>query len=368
MLLEMKNFVLIILMLFILACESDESVTTDVQPELYFPPIGNESWERTDPATLGWDTGKIPELLQLLEAGNSRAFIVLKDGKIVLEHYWGKDLLSIQDFDATKNWYWASAAKTLKAFTVGQAEEQGLLNISDKTSDYLGEGWTSMPSDKESKITIWNQLTMTSGLETLVLGPGTLTPEKLRYKADAGERWAYHNPPYTLLTQVMEAATSSSYNDYFDSNLKDKIGMDGFWIWSNDNHLYLSTPRAMARFGNLILNKGKWEDDQLLNVNFVDQMITTSQDINLSYGYLWWLNGKASHMLPGFQIVFPGSPTPSAPADMFSAIGADGQYLCVVPSLNLVVVRMGENPDNSVVPVAFLEEIWTKLNIVLPND
>ncbi|MBT8230555.1 MAG: serine hydrolase, partial [Bacteroidia bacterium] len=90
-----------------------------------------------------------------------------------------------------------------------------------------------------------------------------------------------------------------------------------------------------------------------------------SQKINESYGYLWWLNGYSSHMLPATQIVFPGSISPEAPTDMISGIGKNGQYLSIIPSLNMVMVRMGENPDQVAVPILFQNDIWKIMNEIL---
>lgn len=364
----MKKTIIIFVLLIVLSCSSDESDTSNPSQSIYYPPIGSTEWETTSPEDLNWNATKIPELLSLLENGKTRAFIILIDGKIVMENYWGKDLLNLTDFDQEKNWYWASAAKTLTAFTIGKAEEEGFLSVADKTSNYLGSGWTSMTSEQENKITIFHQLSMTSGLDDSFLGLNIdiLAPENLKYKADPGERWSYHNPPYTLLAPTLEAATGEDFNTYFNTKLSDKIGMNGNWIWSNYKHLYFSTARSMARFGHLILNSGKWENEQLLNEIYIQQMTSTSQAINKGYGYLWWLNDKKTYMLPGLQIVFPENATPSAPIDMYSGIGKDGQYVCVIPSKKMVLVRMGENPDNALVPVKFLEDIWGKLNEIMP--
>jgi len=91
-------------------------------------------------------------------------------------------------------------------------------------------------------------------------------------------------------------------------------------------------------------------------------MIHPSQGMNQSYGYLWWLNGQSSFMLPGTQQIMSGSLFPNAPADMVCGLGRDGQYLCLIPSEKLVVVRMGESPDSRLVPYTFLLDIWDKLN------
>lgn len=98
---------------------------------------------------------------------------------------------------------------------------------------------------------------------------------------------------------------------------------------------------------------------------YFDAMVNTSQNLNLSYGYLTWLNGKASAMEPGLQRVFNQFLTPSAPADMFAAMGKNGQIINVVPGKGLVVIRMGDAPDTASVPLSFQENLWQELNKVI---
>lgn len=301
-----------------------------------------------------------------MEDNGTRGFIVLKNGYIVIEEYFGNNILDTAPFDMNAVWYWASAGKTLTSFVIGKAVEDGYLSIHDTTSDYLGTGWTSLTPEQENLITIRHQLTMTTGFDDEVANNHSTLPEDLIYKADAGTRWAYHNGPYTLLEQVVANAAGFNFNDYFNSSLRDKIGMDGVWFWNGDDHVYYSTPRSMARFGLLIVNNGVWKGNVIINnPEFLDDMVTTSQSLNLSYGYLWWLNGKDSFMAPETQVVFPGSLTPNAPDDMVCAIGRNGQYLSIVPSKNLVLIRMGEEPTSVPVPFLFLDDIWEKLALVI---
>jgi CubicO group peptidase (beta-lactamase class C family) len=207
---------------------------------------------------------------------------------------------------------------------------------------------------------------MTSGLDDSKSGGNSFDPSNLIYKADAGTRWAYHNAPYTLLEKVVSKAIGKEFDDYFSEKLADKIGMDGQWRWLGEYHIFFSTARSMARFGLLILNKGDWDGEPIMkDKEFFEKMITPSQELNESYGYLWWLNGKNSFMLPQSQLVIKGSLTPGAPADMVSGLGKNGQYLSVVPSMNLVLVRMGENPDDSEVAAMFQRDIWEKLNEIM---
>lgn len=96
-------------------------------------------------------------------------------------------------------------------------------------------------------------------------------------------------------------------------------------------------------------------------------MTNTSQTLNNSYGYLWWLNGKSSYMLPTLQSVFPGSYAPYAPADMFAGLGKNGQILSISPGKGIVIVGMGNSPGSSSSEIAtvFCNQIWQKLNAIM---
>ncbi|MEI7502916.1 MAG: T9SS type A sorting domain-containing protein [Paludibacter sp.] len=126
----------------------------------------------------------------------------------------------------------------------------------------------------------------------------------------------------------------------------------------------------MARYGLLFQNKCVWKQDTILKDRaYYNAMINTSQNLNKSYGYLWWLNGKESFMLPSLQKVFSGSYAPDAPSDMYAALGKNGQILCIAPSLGLVVVRMGEKPEGiaSEMPFLLCNQIWKHLNEIMQS-
>jgi CubicO group peptidase (beta-lactamase class C family) len=165
---------------------------------------------------------------------------------------------------------------------------------------------------------------------------------------------------------VLEGATGQTLNGLVFSALKQPTGMDGFFFQSGYNNVYLSTARSMARFGILMQNGGNWNGNQLMtDANYYQEMITPSQNLNNSYGYLWWLNGQSSYMIPQAQLVIPGMMFPNAPSDVFAAMGRDGQFLNVSPSEGLVFIRMGNAPDNSLVPFLLNDQIWEKLNYVM---
>lgn len=224
---------------------SDDPPDTD---KLYFPPLTGSEWSTVTPESLGWDTAAIPSLLSLLEENGTRGFILLKDGKIVMEHYFGDNLTGTIPFGANTLWYWASAGKVLTATLACIAEQEELLDINAPVSDYLGEGWTAMTPDREAAVTVWHQLTMTCGFDDSVYDNHNTAPEYLQYLTPPGTRWAYHNAPYTLLEEVISAAAGKSFSDYFDSRIKSKTGMNGLWAKTGHNNVYYSTTRSIARF------------------------------------------------------------------------------------------------------------------------
>ncbi|NBU81401.1 MAG: T9SS C-terminal target domain-containing protein [Flavobacteriaceae bacterium] len=325
---------------------------------LYYPPTSSTAtWETIDPSSLGWCQTRIDNLFTFLEQQNTKGFIVLKDGKIVLEQYFGT-------FTNQSLWYWASAGKTITAFLVGKAQEENFLTLNDNTSTYLGQGWTSCTPTQENVIKIRNQLTMTSGLNDGVIDNHCTLSSCLEYLAIPGTRWAYHNAPYTLLEAVIQNATGQPINTYTQLKLKNPTGMTGSWVTVDFDNVYFSNVRSMARFGLLIQGNGTWNGNQLINSSYLNEMVNTSQNLNKSYGYLWWLNGKQSYMLPTTQIVFPGSYAPNAPSDMISGLGRDGQIVSISQSRGLVFIRMGEAPssESSDVPTIFCNQIWQKIN------
>lgn len=363
----MRNILLILLMnlLIFASCNKNEDDTPDPTPtptpeSMYFPPLSGTDWQTKTIASLGWNETELNNLYTYLQTKNTKAFLILKNGRIVAEKYFGT-------FTIDSNWYWASAGKTMTAFLVGIAQNEGLININNKTSQYLGTGWTSEPLAKENLITVKHQLTMTTGLDDGTGDADCTTPSCLLYKADAGTRWAYHNAAYTLLDKVVENATGRTYNTYFQQKIRDRIGMNGLWLPSGSNNVYYSTPRSMARFGLLLLNKGSWDGTSILaDTNYLNAQVNTSQNLNPSYGYLTWLNGKSNYMLPQTQFVFSGALTPNAPADMYAALGKNDQKIYVVPSQKLVVIRMGESAGNIQLALSsFDNELWGKLKTVI---
>ena len=337
------------------SCSSDDTASIPIEA-MYYPTIGSNTWDTKTIQSLNWNQTAVQPLLDYLALKNSKSFIILVNGRIVMENYFNGHTQS-------SLWYWASAGKTLTSTVTGIAQQEGLLNINNKVSTYLGTGWTSETLAKENLITCKNLLSMNSGLDD-TLGDD-VSPASLQYFADAGTRWAYHNV-YVKLQDVVTQATGQTWNNYFNAKLRDKIGMNTNGFWYNDPNglrVYSSNTRSMARFGLLMLNKGKWESEQILNEAYFTEATNTSQAINQSYGYLWWLNGKSSYHLPQSQFQYPGSIIPSGPTDMFMALGKNDQKIYVVPSKKMVVIRMGDAADESNLALSDFDYVlWQKIN------
>lgn len=322
----------------------------------YFPPIEGNEWESVDPVTLGWCEEKVEALHTFLEEKNTKSFLILKGGRIVMEAYYG-------EHNAEKVWYWASASKSLVATLFGMAQEDGLLNIDDPTSDYLGQGWTSTDPEQEALITLKSQLSMASGLDDGVEAPGSTNncfePQCFQYLSPPYTRWAYHNSAYRILQDVLETTSGQTKFNYTRNRLGNRIGMKGLWL----NYVYYSTARDMARFGLLALNRGIWGADTLLHDQaYFHAMIQPSQAENPSYGYLWWLNGQEAFQLPGVQFKIDREMIPEAPADLFAALGKNDQKIYVVPSEDLVVIRQGDAAGGVVLTSSsFDAELWERL-------
>jgi CubicO group peptidase (beta-lactamase class C family) len=242
----------------LVSCKKDNKDNPITPAEsMYFPSNTDSNWETKSPANLGWNTSDIQTLKDYLIQKNTKSFMILVNGRIVMEEYFA-------GHTATATWPWNSAGKTLVATTTGIAQQEGLLNINNKVSQYLGVGWTSEPLEKENLITSRHLLTMTSGLNdsSELIRKATLT-----YMADAGTRWSYHNV-FQKLMDVVAQASGQEFEAYFNAKLKNKIGMDGFWNNGLIFKIYNSNTRSMARFGLLALNKGKWNNETIINETF----------------------------------------------------------------------------------------------------
>ena len=338
------------------------SAAVPADAPLYFPPADGP-WATVDPGDAGWDATKLDAALDLAGERRSSAVVVLHRGRIMAERYWPVDDpgtgYANQRQGTTAAGHpkedVASVQKSVVAILTAIAAERGLLTFDDAVSDHLGAGWTQASAEQEAAISIRHLLAMTSGL----------TPQ-LAYEADPGTRWRYNTPAYHHLLRIIAGAANESRDAVTSDWLTGRIGMrDSSWAprpWANSDIAvgFLTTARDLARFGLLVQARGDWDGVAVVeDASAFDLATRPSQDLNPAYGLLWWLNGQPFRLAAGGAARSDGPLIASAPPDLVAALGALDRKLYVVPSLDLVVTRLGDR--GSVDGSSFNDAFWDLL-------
>ncbi|MGQ4275571.1 serine hydrolase domain-containing protein [Pseudidiomarina sp. E22-M8] len=243
---------------------------------------------------------------------------------------------------AQRTW---SVAKSIGASVIGAAVYQRLLEVKDPA----GLGNWSHPLDPRGAITLENLLQMASGLDSNVAGNRTDrvymggglvsdTATESALEVTPGARWKYANNDTMLALRTLRErfATLDDYLRFPFRALLDKIGMQHTYLetdWQGDFILssqVWTTARDLARLGVLHLNNGKWYDEQLLPDDWLDYVSTPAPAQpsagSPGYGAQWWLYNERF---------------PELPNDTIAARGNRGQFLVIIPSHDLIVVRRG---------------------------
>ena len=360
------------------------AAAADASTSLYFPPA-NGKWKTVTPAQAGWNAEALEAALAFVGEQRSTGVVVLHQGRILAERYWEiapdpndpNDRIHRMTGGRTAQGQAiedvASMQKSVLSFLAGVARGKGLLDFEAPVTKYLGAGWSKATPEQEAAITVRDVLGMKSGLKT----DGS-------YEAAPGEKWFYNTPIYAKTVQILEQASGLSVDEYTRRWLTEPLAMrDSKWMprpWVNEpgaqasgasegNTIgFYTSARDMARFGLMIQARGRWNGKDVLgDPRYLDEAFASSQPHNPSYGLLWWLNGKAKSPRGGKMVDAPL--IPSAPADLVAAQGALGRKIYVVPSLDLVVTRLGDEPPkaNRSESGDFNEELWRRLMAAAPK-
>jgi CubicO group peptidase (beta-lactamase class C family) len=335
---------------------------------LYFPPADG-AWETVAPAEAGWDAERLDAALAVAGERDSTGVVILHRGRILAERHWTLDAPSrghvngshgpdaaghaVEDV--------ASVQKSVVAVLVGMAQERGLLTLDDPVTDHAGR-WTEATEEQERAVTIRHLMAMTTGL----------TPA-LEHDAKPGSKWLYNTPAYHRLLRIVAAAAGLDRNEVTREWLTGPLGMrDSRWEprpWASSAIAtgFAASARDLARFGLLILAGGTWNGETVVeDTAYLTEMLRPSQALNPSYGLLWWVNDQASSMSWAIPPVTTAGPLiPAAPPDLIAAQGARDRKLYVVPSLDLVVARLGDN--GSLEGSSFNDAFWERLMEAAPR-
>lgn len=304
-------------------------------------PDASSDWEVGTPADQDMDEAGVEEALEyaFTEGRNTQGVVVVRDGVIVEERY--------EDEADETSWATSwSVGKSFNSALVGIALDEGLIPSVDEPMTTYYPDWEGTPRED---VTLRHVLQMASGLDfTESYDPDDVTnsdiiqmvvfqEDQLAYAADRpslnepGSVFNYSSGDAQLLGGVVEQATGMSASDYAAEKLFEPLGIDQVEWWQDaEGHTLTyccvdTTTRNFARFGQLYINGGEWNGETVVSADWVAESLEPSE-ASEGYGYQWWLTGNENDSLP---------------ADTFSARGHDGQFIYVVPSLDLVVVRNG---------------------------
>lgn len=268
------------------------------------------------------------------------AFLVIKDSNIVFESYWDN-----YSKNSTSSSF--SMAKSIVSLLVGIALDEGLINsLYDPIDKYLPEF-----KNAKYKITVKDLLTMSSGikwdesynnpfsvttksyygnnLDKLVLSSKSETPP--------GEKYKYKVTDPQLLSIILKRIYNKSLSEITSEKLWKPLGAVNTASWSLDQFggdekatcCFNSNARDFARFGQLILNNGKWNGKQIISESYLKESLTPAsylKDENNNslnyYGYQWWICNYKDTMI-------------------YYMRGILGQYVIAIPEKNIVIVRLG---------------------------
>ncbi len=268
---------------------------------------------------------------------NTRSILVLYKGKIIAEKYGN----GFHQQSLLQGW---SITKSLLATCFGVLQKENKYNIHTPITSF--ENWQQ---DARKNITTNDLLRMESGLEwTENYGKICDVTKMLFEDSDVTQRpiskkqihptatvFNYSSGTSNILSALLKKqfATEQEYLDYPYKTFIDKIGMHSMLLETDMHNNYVAssyswaTTRDWAKFGQLMLNRGAWNKETILNPSWIDYISTPNKSSKGEYGGHWWLN-KGNYM-------------PNVPKDCFYADGYQGQRIFVIPSKDLVIVRFG---------------------------
>ena len=331
----------------------------------YFPPPGK--WERKAPADLGFDTAKLQQAIDYAQANGStwdfekdqvRTFGAVlgplpkqraATNGIILRH--GYIAAEFGDTKANDPVY--SVAKSFLSIVASLAVERGLIkDVNDPVAKYIHDGGYDSPHN--AKITWKNHLQQTSEWEGTLwgknadfvgveqFGNGQRRPREIH---EPGSFYEYNDVRINRFSLSLLRLFGKGVPEVLKAGVMDPIGASQDWQWlgyANSNveingrqiasvtggtrwggGLWINS-EDLARFGLLILNRGKWGARQVVSAEWLKDAVTPSEH-GPDYGYLWWLNTQKKQW-------------PSGPASSFAALGNGSNTVWIDPQHDIVMV------------------------------
>jgi len=290
------------------------------------------------------------------------SFLVVKDNELIYEKYW-------KEYDSKHPTNSFSAVKSIVSLLIGIAIDEGCITSIDQP---VGDFLNSFKNGRKSKITIRDLLTMSSGLNWSESGGNPYSDNARAYYGEdlkgqinslksidpPGKIFKYKSGNTQILGYIIEKATGLTLSSYLEKKIWLKIHAEHDALWNIDKLngdekayccLYL-VPRDYAKIGQLIINKGKWNHQQVVSENYLDACMKpanylkeTNGEENIRYGWHWWIAQYKNH-------------------NVYYARGIKGQYIIIWPDKQLVIVRTGKS-RKKVASDGHPEDFWDYLKI-----
>jgi CubicO group peptidase (beta-lactamase class C family) len=346
------NLTIIFLLILFQSCSSMMYQEAQVQ-EFFGNSPSSEFIQTINPAAAGWNPEFLSKALDYARDNGTSGILILNGGYVITEEYWSQPAektsyegFKTATFDGRPMEDIASMQKSIISLLIGIACDKGLISKQSPVNEYLSPGWSKAPAEIENTITINHLLSMNSGLGN-----------NLDFRGNPGEIWQYNTAAYNMLMKVMNEVTGKSLQEITQEWLFQPLKItDSFWIRRPDSlgrfpNRFIATHRDLAKIAYLILSDGNWNNLQIYRPDgCMVSAFLPSQDINNQYGHLFWLNTKQER-------------NPFAPADLIEMVGAKERFVTIIPSQDIIVVRLGETPEEN-----FHLKFWSLLQKAMPTS
>jgi len=342
----------------------------------YWP---TKEWRKCEPEAAGMNSEKLLEAMEYAATPgfNTDGLVIIRKDHIVGEAYFG-------NFKRDSKHTSYSMAKSFTNALIGIAIDKGIIKgIDEKICQYYDEWDCDDADDLRSRITIRHAMTLTTGLEWqenwAKIDPKTNDAIKMwqskKFVAymmvrdglyEPGDRFYFSSGDPILLSGVIQQATGMKALDFANRNLFPHLGISNV-RWESDTNGYTvtnsglhMTARDYAKFGHLFLNKGYWDGKQIVSEEWVTASTKTDPSVRMwqAYGYLWHVN-LPYRLKPKWSKSSMSSD--SLPPDGYMAEGIFGQNIFIIPSKDLVIVRVANQRKDRMDLVKFLTMVLSAI-------
>ena len=343
-LLSLRKIYLLSCFLLLIGCGGSSNIVATYE----VPEKTNDGWNVSPASEVGLDIDILSTLsnsLQTNQYPGTDSFLVVKNGLLVQELYFN-------NYNRNKVHDLRSATKSITSALVGIAIDQGVIENVNQAALASISGYTEIDNwdDRKNNIKIKHLLTMSSGLACDDSDFSSAGNEEYMYRqqdwvkfildlqqtSKPGNKWAYCTGGVVSLGAIIEDSSGLQTEDFATQYLFEPLGISNYhWEFTptgrvdTGGHIHM-TPRDMAKIGQLFLQQGLWNGQTLISKQWVAESTTVQILTNQGYhyGYLWWRGRIDSH-------------------DFYYAGGNGGQFITIMPSLNMVVVSTAQNYNSN---------------------